>query len=96
MNLLQKLDKQLTRNVYINVARVKNSASELQVSLALPCLHCRKILLQFTKYRRRKYGTHVYIRYTQEDGTFSDWCTVKELPESKMSTGWRLKYKKKK
>ena len=94
MNLLQTLTK-TNRNVYINVARVKTSEpDDVHVSLALPCLHCRKALIQFTKYRKKKFGKNVYIRYTQDNGTFSEWSTIYDLPESKMSTGWRLKYKK--
>lgn len=95
MHLLQKISSNTKRDLYINVARVKQDENgHLIFSVARPCLHCRKMLNHIAKYRKKKYGQRLYIRYTIESGYFTQWTTVDKLPESRMSTGWRLKYNK--
>lgn len=96
MHLLNKMSSYTKKgNVHINVARVKKKNDmEYIFSLALPCVHCRKKLQRVSEYRRKKFGQKILLRYTTETGHFSTWSTISELPESTMSTGWRLKYNK--
>lgn len=98
MLLLQQLSSNTKGTLYINVARVKqetdSTGQHFVFSLALPCLHCRKRLNSVSEYRRKKYGQKILLRYTTETGHFSNWCPIDKLPDSKVSSGWRLKYRK--
>jgi cytidine deaminase len=98
MQLLKRLSAgtNTKRTLYINVARLKmdetNRAHLFHV--ALPCVHCRKHLEQFAKYRQRKYCQRVVLRYTGDDtGALTTWCKIGDLPPSAVSSGWRLKYR---
>ncbi len=90
MNLLKKQIKPNKKIIYINIARVKKIKDEYLFSLSLPCLNCRKKIIAFCKYRKQKYNQNVLIRYTTNDGTFTKWYTCQSLPESKLSSGWKM------
>ena len=79
----------------ITVVRVKLVEDELHMSCALPCIHCRGALTSFAKYRYKKHGQVVKLRYSTEDGGLSPFLKISELPPSSMSSGYRAIRRKK-
>lgn len=74
-----------------------------EYSLSRPCLHCSKVLRQYSRKMMRK-GSCVWVRYSlgrRVDGglsgfgsaNMSDWCLGIKLEDGLMSSGWREKYR---
>jgi hypothetical protein len=61
----------------------------------MPCTHCHALLLHVSKYRLRKYGQQVGVRYSDSDGQISDAVSARDLPDGKMSRWYREVYRRK-
>jgi len=75
---------------------VSNCCEEF--SLSRPCLHCSKVLRQYSRNMMKK-GLRVWVRYSLTFEGYgggvrmSDWALGINLEDGLMSSGWREKYR---
>ena len=94
MALLAKSSLHTRHTLKINVVRFRVHNGELELSLALPCTHCRTLLTKTAVYRYRQYGQTIKLRYSLNDQTLSPFLKISDLPPSLLSSGYRMLYRK--
>ena len=94
MALLERADLHTRHVLKINVIRYRLNKGKLELSLALPCLHCRNLLAKTAEYRYNHFGQVIKLRYSLNNQTLSPYMTINELPVSSLSSGFRSLYKK--
>lgn len=82
------------KEIKITIVRYRVNNGKIELSLSLPCTHCRITLNQIAKYRFHKYGQTLKVRYTMYNQEFSPYLKINELPESSLSSGYAQKYRK--
>lgn len=82
-----------SKNVVITIIRVRlTDTGNLELSDSRPCRNCRGYLQRLSKYRLKKFGQTIRVRYSENDQTISQPALVSELPYTELSKWYRVKY----